>query len=83
VIPYEYTGISHGYEPDFLVRLQNGVTLLMEIKGFETDQDIAKHAGAKRWVKAVNNWGQLGQWGFHVCRDPQRLRQELAFLTKI
>ncbi len=83
VIPYEYTGISHGYEPDFLVRLQNGVTLLLEIKGFETDQDIAKHAGAKRWVKAVNNWGQLGQWGFHVCRDPQRLRQELAFLTKI
>ena len=81
VIPYEYTGVSHGYEPDFLVRLKNGITLILEIKGFETDQDIAKHAAANRWVSAVNNWGQLGQWDFHVCRDPQRLAQELAFLV--
>ena len=83
VIPYEYTGVNHGYEPDFLVRLQNGKILILEIKGFETDQDIAKHAAAKRWVSAVNNWGQLGQWDFHVCRDPQRLSQELAFLVKV
>jgi type III restriction enzyme len=25
-IPYEYMGIDHAYEPDFLVRLSNGVT---------------------------------------------------------
>jgi len=83
VIPYEYTGVSHSYEPDFLVRLKNGKTLILEIKGFETDQDIAKHAAAKRWVSAVNNWGQPGQWDFHVCRDPHKLAQELAFLVKV
>lgn len=32
---------------------------------------------ARRWVAAVNNWGQLGRWVFHVCRDPQLLVQEL------
>ena len=79
-IPYEYTGVSHSYEPDFIVRLTNGVHLILEIKGFETEQDRAKHTGAQRWASAVSNWGRLGRWDFHVCKDPQRLRHELAFL---
>jgi type III restriction enzyme len=69
-IPYEYYDLDHSYEPDFLVRLTNGLTLVLEIKGEEDDRDRAKHEAAKRWVKAVNNWGQLGQWAFEVCRDP-------------
>ena len=36
-----------------------------------------RHGAAKRWVSAVNNWGQMGKWGFHVCRSPQMLGQEL------
>ncbi|MBW2139310.1 MAG: hypothetical protein JRH06_17415 [Deltaproteobacteria bacterium] len=77
VIPYEYYGIGHGYEPDFLVRMKDGRTLILEIKGYETDEEKAKHAAAKRWVSAVNNWGKLGEWCFHVCRDPQLLGREL------
>ncbi len=60
-IPYEYTDISHSYEPDFIVRLKNNVNLIVEIKGNETEQDRAKHEGARRWVSAVNNWNELGQ----------------------
>lgn len=81
-IPYEYTGVSHSYEPDFIVRLKNKINLILEIKGYEDDQELAKYAGAKRWVSAVNNWGQLGEWGFHVCKNPQQLRHELAFLVR-
>ena len=81
-IPYDFMGASHQYEPDFLVRLQNGVTLILEIKGMETEQDRAKHQTAKRWMEAVNNWGKLGQWAFHVCKDPQTLGPELAHLAK-
>ena len=81
-IPYEYEGVSHYYEPDFLVRLTNGVTLILEIKGYQDDQDAAKHDAARRWVSAVNNWGQLGNWEFHVCRDPQTLGQELASMSR-
>ena len=50
-------------------------------KGYETDEEKAKHAAAKRWVSAVNNWGDLGHWCFHVCRDPQLPGKELEHLT--
>ena len=36
-IPYEYIEVTHSYEPDFLVRLKNGVTVILEIKGYEFD----------------------------------------------
>ncbi len=79
-IPYEYLGVSHVYLPDFIVRLVNGVNLLVEIKGLEDDQDRAKHQAAQKWVSAVNRWGKLGVWaGPHVCRDPQMLGRELAY----
>ena len=70
---------SHQYEPDYLVKLGNGKTLVLEIKGLEDEQDRAKHQAAQRWVSAVNNWGKLGQWAFHVNRDPQMLKQELGY----
>lgn len=88
-IPYDYYAISHAYEPDFLVKLTldptdptRDVTLILEIKGYETDQDRAKHQAAKRWVKAVNNWGQMGHWDFHVCKDPQMLLRELGYIRQ-
>jgi type III restriction enzyme len=57
--------------------LASGVTVVLEIKGYEDDETRAKHTAAKRWVSAVNNWGQLGRWEFHVCREPQQLGREL------
>ena len=81
-IPYEYAGIDHAYEPDFLVRLRNGLTVVLEIKGFEDDQTKAKHNAANRWVEAVNNWGQLQKWAFHVCRNPQFLDKEMEYLAR-
>ena len=77
-IPYELYGNPHVYEPDFLVRLANGLTLILEIKGRMHEDTDAKHQAAQRWVSAVNHWGRLGQWDFLVCRDPQRLGEELA-----
>ena len=78
VIPYEYEGVPHGYEPDYLVKLVNGVTLVLEIKGYEDDQTMAKHTAARRWVTAVNNWGKLGTWDLLVCREPRLLQRELG-----
>ncbi|MBI2843052.1 MAG: DEAD/DEAH box helicase family protein [Armatimonadetes bacterium] len=82
VIPYEYFGVSHAYVPDFLVRLANGVTLVLEIKGYLDDQDNAKHQAAKRWIDAVNNWGELGRWAFHCSKDPRMLEQELEWVLR-
>jgi type III restriction enzyme len=79
-IPYQYQGVDHSYEPDYLVQLKPGITLVLEIKGYEDDESKAKHDAAKRWLAAVNNWGQLGSWAFHVNRNPQTLGNELSYL---
>jgi type III restriction enzyme len=79
-IPYEFYGVSHNFMPDFLVRLESGVTLILEIKGMMGEKEEAKFEAARRWVTAVNNWGRMGRWAFHVCRDPQMLARELAYL---
>jgi len=81
VIPYEYQGVFHGYEPDFIVRLSNGLLVLLEIKGFIDEQTRAKHAAARKWVTAVNNWGEQGKWEFHECLDPQTLESEMGTLA--
>ncbi len=80
-IPYEYLGISSSYYPDFVVRLTNGLHLLLEIKGEEDERDRAKAQFAKRWVSAVNRWGRAGQWELLVCRDPQQLGGSLTRLN--
>ena len=76
-IGYEYDGVSRYYEPDFLVKLANDVNLVLEIKGFQSDEDSAKHEAANRWVRALNNWGRMGQWQFEVCHEPQMLGELL------
>ncbi len=80
-IPYTFLGVMHAYQPDFLMKLSNGVTVVLEIKGHEDDQDRAKHETAQRWIRAVNHWAQLGQWQFHVCKNPQMLGRELDGLA--
>lgn len=79
-IPYEYLGVGHSYFPDFVVRLRDGTTLLLEIKGEEREKDRAKHQAARRWISAVNHWGQLGRWAFLVCPDPQQLPTQITNL---
>ena len=82
-IQYEYFGVAHNYEPDFLVKLKDGTTLLLEIKGQEDNRDRAKHDAAHRWVSAVNNWGKLGKWALHVCRNPNLIQRELEYILQM
>jgi type III restriction enzyme len=73
-VPYDYEGQGHSYQPDFLVQIDPGRTLILEIKGEEDDQDHAKHEAARLWVRAVNRWGALGKWRFEVCKAPNELQ---------
>ena len=81
LIPYEFSGVSHAYEPDFLVRLVDKRMLILETKGYEPNQDKAKHQAAQRWVSAVNNSDKMGVWKFHVCHDPDVLNQALEYFV--
>jgi type III restriction enzyme len=81
VIPWELHGHPRAYVPDFLVRLGDDSTLVLEIKGQETNEDRAKHEAARRWVAAVNNWRRLGRWRFDVCHDPHALGAQIESLV--
>jgi len=47
------------------------------VPGRPHEETEATHRAAARWVSAVNHFGQMGQWAFHVCWDPQLLGAEL------
>jgi type III restriction enzyme len=82
-IPYELYGNPQVYEPDFIVRLRNSVSVVLEIKGKSYEETEAKHQAARRWISAVQPWNLLGEWDFLVCRDPQRLPEGFANLIKM
>lgn len=68
LIAYEYLGVGHNYVPDYIVRLTNGLTLLLEIKGMEDNQDKAKHDSSTLDFSGE----QLGTtWPLGAARVPQ------------
>jgi type III restriction enzyme len=76
-ILYVYNGILHEYWPDYLVRLKNGVTLVLEIKGEDSEQNKAKRESLKEWIEAVNEDGKYGSWSWDVAFDPADVRSIL------
>lgn len=64
-IVYVYEGVVRKYIPDYLVKLDNGKTLVLETKGRMTEKDIAKRKALSTWIEAVNGTGEFGMW----CND--------------
>jgi len=65
------------YLPDFLIRLTNGKTLILEIKGEDSEQNRAKRAALAVWVQAVNEKGGFGVWCWDVAFEPARIQDIL------
>jgi type III restriction enzyme len=61
-IDYIYGGILHTYYPDFLICLKNGITLVLEIKGIDSEQNRTKRTFLGEWVDAVTEDGRFGVW---------------------
>ncbi len=72
-IAYIFAGIFHKSRPDYLVRLANGATLVVEIKGHSTPQDQTKRRYLEEWVKAVTAHGGFGTWKAALCLNPSDL----------
>lgn len=66
VIPYRKEGTPRKYLPDFVVELQSGGHLIVEIKG-QVGDALIKKAAAERWCRAVTNDGRFGTWAYHLC----------------
>lgn len=74
---YLWGGSRRRFLPDFIVRLANGKTLVLEIKGEDSPQNVAKRDALKLWVEAVNAKGGFGTWCWDVAFEPSQVQDVL------
>ncbi len=79
-IPYFHDGLMHDYVPDFVIRLVNGLQLILETKGHDELAEV-KAAAARRWVDAVNAEGSYGEWRYAITYDPNEVTSILDELS--
>ena len=70
-ITYSFKGIIHKFRPDYLIKLTNGTTLVLEVKGMDDQQNQTKRVFLSEWVQAVNAHGGFGKWASDVSRHPK------------
>lgn len=75
---YLWNGSRRRFIPDFLIRLNNGRMLVLEIKGEDSEQNKAKRAALNFWVQGVNAKGGFGVWCWDVAFVPAQLQDILA-----
>ncbi|MDZ4746048.1 MAG: DEAD/DEAH box helicase family protein [bacterium] len=61
-ILYLWNGSRRKYQPDFICRMTNGETLVIEVKGQPNDESRTKKAALETWIAAVNADGRFGVW---------------------
>lgn len=76
-IPYTFNGEEKQYNPDYLLRVNDGrgaddlLNLIVEVSGEARKDKAAKVAAASNlWIPAVNNHGGWGRWAFIEIVDP-------------
>lgn len=60
-IRYLYRGSGRNFIPDYLIRSDPGKTLVLEVKGQDSEQNKAKRAAMRTWIQAVNEHGGFGK----------------------
>lgn len=75
---YMWRGSRRRFIPDFLIRLANGTTLVLEIKGEDSPQNKAKRDALDEWVRAVNATGGFGHWAWDVAFDPNEVQDIIS-----
>ena len=76
-ITYSFKGVIHKFRPDYLVRLTNGRTLILEVKGQDDQQQQTKREFLSEWVRAVNRHGGFGDWTADVSKHPKDVSEIL------
>jgi type III restriction enzyme len=77
-IYYMWNGAKRRYIPDFLIKLGSGKTLVLEIKGEDSEQNTAKRAALDAWVAGVNQKGGFGVWSWDVAFEPHQVQDILV-----
>lgn len=77
-VRYLWKGSTRNFVPDYLIRFTNGKTLVLEVKGRDSEQNKAKRAAMQTWVKTINEQGGFGQWCFDVVFDPAKIMDSIS-----
>jgi type III restriction enzyme len=77
-ITYSFKGIIRKFRPDYLVRLANGIMLVLEVKGQDNQEQQTKRQFLDEWVRAVNSHGGFATWASDVSRQPTDIHEILA-----
>jgi type III restriction enzyme len=88
-IPYTLNDQGRQYNPDYLVRIDDGsgredlLTLILEVTGEKKKDKEAKVETARTlWVPAINNEGRFGRWAFLEIKDPWNAQTEIRALLR-
>jgi len=81
-VHYMWNGAKRRYLPDFLVKLDNGKTLVLEIKGEDSPQNKAKRAALDAWVTAINQKSGFGVWAWDVAFEMSRIQDIISLHAK-
>jgi type III restriction enzyme len=73
-IHYLWAGSRRRFIPDFIVKLSNNKTLVLEIKGEDSPQNKAKRDALAEWISAVNAAGGFGVWSWDVAFQPAEIQ---------
>jgi len=80
-ITYSFKGVIRKFRPDYLVRLSNGKTLILEVKGQDNQEQQTKREFLAEWVRAVNGHGGFGTWTADVSHYPSDIHEILQRQT--
>ena len=75
---YIHNGVVRKYRPDFIIRMDSGVHLVLEVKGRDSPENQTKRRFLAEWVDAVNAHGGFGRWASDVSWDPADIKDVLA-----
>ena len=68
-VSYIFQGLVKKYWQDYIIRLNSGVYLVLEVKGKDAQVDKTKRRFLDEWIRAVNAHGCFGTWTWAVSRD--------------
>jgi type III restriction enzyme len=77
-ITYSFRGIVRKFRADYLVRLTNGKTLVLEVKGPDNQEQQTKREFLGEWVRAINDHRGFSAWAADVSRNPTDIHEILA-----
>jgi len=66
IIKYHYKGVIRNYIPDYIIELNNGDKLILEVKGQDNDENRVKREFLNLWIRAVNETNRFGKWHWAV-----------------